>query len=147
MQVEIKIDEGAKEPRAIILTASITEEINSAVAFLTNLETEGLLTGVKNDCMEIVDTDSIIRIYALNGKVAAKTENGEYIMRQRLYELEERLKQKMFVRISNSEIINLKKVKSFDLSLAGTVCVQFKNGETTYASRRYVPQIKKKLNL
>lgn len=47
----------------------------------------------------------------------------------------------------NSEIINLKKVKSFDLSFAGTVCVEFLNGTVTYVSRRYVPKIKKILGV
>ena len=52
-----------------------------------------------------------------------------------------------FVRISNSEIINLKKVKSFDLSFAGTICVTLSNGQTTYVSRRYVSKIKQVLGM
>lgn len=52
-----------------------------------------------------------------------------------------------FVRISNSEIINLKKVKNFDLSFVGTISVEMANGTTTYVSRRYVAKIKKLLGL
>jgi len=51
------------------------------------------------------------------------------------------------VRISNSEIINLRKVKAFDLSLAGTIQVSLLNGTVTYVSRRYVPKIKQVLGI
>ena len=60
--------------------------------------------------------ESLFRIYAEEGKVFAKTEYDLYQLRLRLYELEERLDDTLFVRISNSEIVNLKKVKNLDLS-------------------------------
>ena len=85
--------------------------------------------------------------YASSGKVFAITEKGEYTLRLRLYELEERLDQNRFVRISNSEIINLKKVKRFDLSLTGTICVSLSDGAVTYVSRRYVSKIKQVLGV
>ncbi len=68
-------------------------------------------------------------------------------MRQRLYELEERLDGTMFVRISNSEIINLKKVRKLDLSLTGTIRVLMTDGAATYVSRRYVKKIKQVLGI
>lgn len=52
-----------------------------------------------------------------------------------------------FVRISNSEIVNLKKVKSLDLSFVGTICMELSNGTVSYVSRRYVSKIKKVLGL
>ena len=54
---------------------------------------------------------------------------------------------KVFVRISNSEIINLKKVRSFDLSFAGTICVELQGGATAYVSRRCVSKLKKMLGM
>jgi DNA-binding LytR/AlgR family response regulator len=69
------------------------------------------------------------------------------MLRLRLYEIEERLDNNNFVRISNSDIINLKKVKGFDLSLAGTICVILSNGTVTYVSRRFVARIKQLLGI
>ena len=68
-------------------------------------------------------------------------------MRPRLYELEERLNKRLFVRISNSEIINLKKVIRLDLSMSGTICVELSNQTTAYVARRYVTKIKQALGI
>ena len=75
------------------------------------------------------------------------TGKAEYTLRMRLYEVEERFRRSSFVRISNSEIINLKTVRSFDLCLAGTIRVALKNGEAAYVSRRYVGKIKEALGM
>lgn len=146
MQIEIKIDNSCKEPRIIVVTNKITDEINKLVKKLAE-DTPQLLTGVQGDVLKILDQHDISRIYATNGKVYAETEDGEYLLRLRLYELEERLDKNDFVRISNSEIINLKKVKVFDLSYTGTICVSFLNGTVAYVSRRYVKKIKQVLGI
>jgi DNA-binding LytR/AlgR family response regulator len=101
-----------------------------------------VITGFREDSAAIVEADKILRIYASNQKVFIVTDNGEYKARLRLYQFEERLFANEFVRISNSEIINLKKVRDFDLSFAGSSCVRFLNGDTTFVSRRYVAKIK-----
>lgn len=146
MQIEIKIDSSQKEPKVIVLTDSMTEEVESIVRKLSE-EAPKMLAGFKGDALEILEPESVIRVYSAAGKVYAVTDEGEYTLRLRLYELEERLDKKSFVRISNSEIINLKKVKGFDLSFTGTICVAFSNGTVTYVSRRYVARIKQVLGI
>lgn len=54
---------------------------------------------------------------------------------------------KHFARISNSDIVNLKKVKEFNLSIVGTICVKLSNGTVTYVSRRFVSKIKQILGI
>lgn len=146
MQVEIKIDASCAEPKVVITTNAMTEEIDRMVKQLSETAPQ-IITGSKDGKLEILEPKDLIRVYASSGKVLAITANGEYTLRLRLYELEERLDKSRFVRISNSEIINLKKAKSFDLSLTGTICVKFSNGMRTYVSRRYVPRIKKILGV
>lgn len=141
MQVEIKIDSSYAEPKIIIMTAAMTENVNIIVDKLSR-ETPQIISGSKNEKIEVIEQGNLIRVYANAGKVFAVTDKGEYTIRLRLYEMEERLNSNQFVRISNSEIINLKKVKNFDLSFTGTICVELVNGTTTYVSRRYVSKIK-----
>lgn len=146
LQVQIKIDGSYKEPKVIILTASMTEEVNRIVKKLSENNSQ-IIAGSNEEKIKVLEQDDLIRIYAGNSKVFAVTRDGEYTLRLRLYEVEERLSPNQFIRISNSEIINLKKVIHFDLSFSGTICVKLTNGTTTYVSRRYVPKIKKILGI
>lgn len=148
MKLNINIDVGSKEPEILITTAHMTEDVNRVVEFVSRLDdSPTILSGIRDDKVELLDYDAIIRIYAEEGKVFARTEQGLYQIRLRLYEVEERLDNGKFVRISNSEIVNLKKVKSLDLSFVGTICMELSNGEVSYVSRRYVSKIKKVLGL
>ena len=146
MQVEIKIDSTVREPKVIVLTDRMTDEVNEIVRKISETEPT-MLAGFREDTVTVLDPEEIYRIYAANGKVFAVTGKAEYTLRMRLYEVEERFRRSSFVRISNSEIINLKTVRSFDLSLAGTIRVALKNGETAYVSRRYVGKFKEALGM
>ena len=146
MQIEIKIDESCKDPKIIVVTDKMTDELNSIIKKLSD-EQPKLLAGFRDDSVEVLNPENISRVYASNGKVVAKTNQGEYVLRLRLYELEQRLQGDSFVRISNAEIINLKKVKGFDLSFAGMICVTLTDGAVTYVSRRYVSKIKQVLGM
>ena len=102
----------------------MTEEVESIVKRLS-YDTPKIITGIKDGNIEILNEDDFIKIYSLKGRVSAATENGEYSLRMRLY------------------VINLKKVKNFDLSFTGTILVRLSDGSTSYVSRRYVSKIKK----
>lgn len=146
MQIEIKMDENYREPKIIIMTDKMTDEVNDIVKKFSE-EQPQLIAGFKDDSVQVIEPSSIYRVYAQSGKVFAETNKGNYLLRLRLYEAEERLEKFSFVRISNSDIINLKKVKSFDLSFAGTICITLSNGTVTYVSRRTVSKIKKLLGI
>jgi DNA-binding LytR/AlgR family response regulator len=146
MQVEIKIDASCEDTKVTITTKKMTDEI-SELARKISEHTPFVLAGFKDDIASILDCKKVIRFYSANQKVYAVTEEAEYIIRLRLYELEQRLNFAEFVRISNSEIINLKEIKGFDLSFSGTICVQFRNNSVSYVSRRYVTKIRQILGM
>ncbi len=146
MQVEIKIDSSCKEPKIIVTAASMTEDLQELIRKLSD-HVPSVISGIKDGKIEVLQPEDLIRIYANSGKVFAVTDKGEYVVRLRLYDLEQRLGGSQFVRISNSEIVNLRKISSFDLSFTGTICVKLSNGMVTYVSRRYVSKIKKLLGI
>lgn len=146
MRVEIKLDGSYIEPKIIIMTAAVTEEVSVALGKLSENNMQ-IISGSKDGKIEVIEQENLIRVYANSGKVFAVTDKGEYTVRFRLYEIEALLNTDRFVRISNSEIINLKKVKNFDLGFTGTICVELINGTKTFVSRRYVSKIKKILGI
>ena len=66
---------------------------------------------------------------------------------ENLSRLEEDLNPSRFVRISQSEIINIYKVKRFDINIAGTIGVEFENGTKSWASRSCVKTLKEFLGV
>lgn len=146
MDIEIKLDPNYKTPKIIVLTDKMTDEINALVSRISE-EAPQVIAGFRDNILRIIEQEEIIRVYSSGGKIIAMTDSGEYFLRSRLYEIEERLDRTKFVRISNSEIINLGRVKSFDLSFVGTICVSLSDSTVTYVSRRYVSKIKKILGV
>lgn len=146
MQVEIKLDPNCEQTRIVVVTAQVDEQIYDLVQQLSQ-QSPAILSGFRGEEAEILDPSQLLRVYASDGKVMAVTTRGEYLLKMRLYEVEKRLDKRNFVRISHSEIINLKHVKKFDLSYTGTICVCFLDGSTSYVSRRNVAKIKEVLGL
>ncbi|MEA4934402.1 MAG: LytTR family DNA-binding domain-containing protein, partial [Lawsonibacter sp.] len=97
--------------------------------------------------MRRLSQGDVLRFYTDGKGVSAQTEEGVSSVRLRLYELEERLDPRRFVRISNSEIVNLDKVTALDLSLAGTIRLTLNGTTAVYVSRRYVKRMKETLGL
>jgi len=146
MEVEIKIDPNCTKTKVTIVTHEVTDEINELVRKISE-STPSVFVGFRDDNAFVLDLEKVIRFYTAEQKVYAVTGEEDYTVRLRLYELEERLPSKRFVRISNSEIINLKQIEGFDLSFTGTICVKFRDRSTSFVSRRYVPKVKKVFGL
>ena len=93
-----------------------------------------------------MDQKEIIRVYTENRRVVISSISGRYVTRMTLQELELLLCEESFVRISRFEIVNLKKVSSFDLSMTGTIRITFEDGSDTWVARRFVRAIRDKLS-
>ncbi|MED2839078.1 MULTISPECIES: LytTR family DNA-binding domain-containing protein [Bacillus cereus group] len=142
MKFEVSIDPSYKEPKIIILTDKMTDEISDIMKRLSEARMDSLAVFSERG-VEIVECKDIVRIYAEKQKVFLQTVAGIYTVRSRLYELEAKLNNQFFVRISKSEIVNIKMITNMDISITGTIGVSLVGDIKTYASRRYVSKIKK----
>lgn len=81
-----------------------------------------------------------------DGKVYAQTHEGVYMLKYRLYQLEDMLPCD-FIKINQSCIANVRQIQRFDTSFSGTLRVIFKNGYADYVSRRQLKKVKERLGL
>lgn len=149
MKVGINIDHSVEEVEVLITAQEQSRTVNALYEHIVEFDKKSLetLTAYRDDIAKIVNMTDVFRIYTGNQKVYIQTHQGEYAIRYRLYELEEALDKKQFLRISNSEIVNVKKIRDIDLSIIGRICIRFLNNTQTYVSRRYIPKIKKSLGI
>ena len=75
MEIEISVDKNYVIPKIIIKTSSMNEEVQKIVSMLSKDEIK-VISGMKDDKVEILDENNISRVYAQNGMVYASTQNG-----------------------------------------------------------------------
>lgn len=143
MRCKICIDPTVSGPSAVITAPTLTPEVEAAASLLRRCD-ELVLNGYTPQGVRVLTQPQLLRVYAAQKKVYAQTVDGETCtLRARLHELEEQLDDGVFVRISNAEIVNSRCIHHLDVSLSGTIGVYLDGGVKTFASRRYVPKIKK----
>lgn len=96
---------------------------------------------------EIVYISQILYIEAVDRDVFAYKASGVYKIRKTLYELEDDLKDKLFVRISKSTIVNIKAIKSITPEDFRRVKLLLKNGEYLIVSRSYANNFKSAIGM
>ena len=146
MEVEIRVEPGRQEPKAVILAGEESGELRRLAEQLSRLAL-GPVPVSRGEEKLLLPQGEFLRFYTDGKGVSAQTGSETCAVRLRLYELEEKLDPGRFVRISNSEIINLDRVTAVDLSLAGTICMTLDGTVKAYVSRRYVKKIKEVLNM
>jgi len=146
VKVEVKLDPNIKETRVEIYANEINEEISNLIKQL-EIKKDNKIIAWQKEKLYILELKEIETIYSNQGKVYIRTNNNEYISKNKLYELEEQIILHSFIRISSSEIINFDKVESLDTSITGTIKLNFKSGYVTYASRRNIKKIKEYLKI
>ncbi|KRM63727.1 hypothetical protein FC14_GL000289 [Ligilactobacillus agilis DSM 20509] len=99
------------------------------------------LVAQKDGEQVLVELADVQQIYATNKKVYCFANKQEYLLKERLYQLLERLPNS-FVQISRSEIIQLRYVERFIFTRNGIIEIIFKDGQKTSVSRRYFQKIK-----
>lgn len=149
MKIHIETDISDKYDDEIKVTIQ-TNQINDKVQQIINsIETMDnnfkKIIGTQNNNIFILNIDEIICFYSENKNNYCKTDRGVFKIKQPLYEVENKLSTKDFIRISNATIININHVAHFNTDITGTIKVQFKDGTIEYISRRRISRVMKLL--
>ena len=142
--IEVVLDEQYVDPHVIIKTKTNTQQVQNIIYAIENVSNSDFPQIAVNDDEKItfVSQRDIVRVHTQGRKVMIQTEDAEYFVKRTIAGLEDVLNPTRFLRISQSEIINLYKVKCFDFNISGTIGVEFDCGIKTWASRSRVKQIK-----
>lgn len=121
----------------------VTEQVREIVTFVKSRQ--GKLTGVLEGKQYEISVMDVYYIEAVDNKAFLYCSRQVYETKQKLYELEEILKEKYFLRVSKSILLNLMKVKSVKPALNGRFIAILQSEEEIMISRKYVPELKKAL--
>ena len=147
MKVEVQIEPALDEPVIVLRAPMPTEEGEQLARLLRAQDAPRPFTVYAEREAGRVSRSMVLRFYAEDKGVLCQTGKGTFTVRARLYELEEELAGTRFVRVSNSEIVNLDRVTALDLTLTGTIKMTLEGGTVCWVSRRYVKKIKGALGL
>lgn len=145
LKVKVEINPLYSEVHAILRSNSMNQEIEDIKNILESYN--HVLMGYSDDNITLLQYNEIYRIYTENQKVFAVTNKGKYLLKERLYEIEIMLSRHQFIKVSRFEIINVMQIQELENLYSGNIKIIFKYGESTFVSRRFVSQIKKKLGI
>lgn len=145
MQIKFNIHPKYEETEIVICDKKMSDELVKLADTILKAVKKTLIAYAENDTV-ILRVSDILRVYAERQHVYAQTAEGVFQLHATLYETEQELDTGYFVRISKSELVNLRRVKRLDTSIAGTIRMYLEDGTETYVSRRNVSNIKKICN-
>lgn len=144
IDIDVIIDDYYVKPKVAIYTKNKNSQVESIINAVENV-TENeypAVTGHKDKKAYLISQHDIIRVYIENRKIMMDTRLGTFQSKKSLSALEDTLNPSRFVRISQSEIINIYMVKHFEFNVAGTIGIELVNGTDTWVARRNVKAIK-----
>lgn len=121
----------------------VSDEVREIIAFVK--ARQGQLSGSIGEKQYEISVTDIFYVEAVDNRSFIYTEAKVYESKQKLYELEEILKEKHFLRVSKSIVLNLMKISSIKPSLNSRFIAVLNSGEQVVITRKYVPELKKAL--
>lgn len=147
MLVKECIDKRFSEIEIHVCNHELNQQVKSLIKDLNGM-VNGVIHGTDrrgDKC--VLELYEILRFYAEGQKVMAQGLSEVYSVSEKLYALESQLDERQFIRISKSEIVNIRKIKKLDISHTGTIKVVLMDGTETYTSRRNVSRLKAVLGI
>ena len=120
-----------------------TEEVKDIITFVKSRH--GKLTGICEGQQHEIPIADVYYVETVDNSVFIYGQNKVYETKQKLYELEGMLREKYFLRVSKSLVLNLMKIKSIKPALNGRYSAILHSGEEVIISRKYVMQLKSAL--
>ncbi|MBR5312945.1 MAG: LytTR family transcriptional regulator DNA-binding domain-containing protein [Clostridia bacterium] len=145
MKIMIRQDENAEETEITVVCRKLDAEIEQILAAVSLIG--NTVAGVHGEETCFVPLKDILYFESVENRVFFYTDGEMYEMSAKLYQLEEKLQNSKFARISKSTIANLNKFHSIKPEKNSRLTATLMNGEKLVVSRQYIGEIKKKLGV
>ena len=140
--MELRIEQiGTGEREEILIRChEVTDQVREIAAFIKSRQ--GSLSGTAEQKQYEIAVADLCYIESVDGRTFLYTSNRVYESAYRIYELEEMLKSKHFLRISKAMLVNLMKIQSIQPAFNGRFTAVLRTGEKIIISRSYVKALK-----
>lgn len=145
MKIHINVDENISELNVQINCSHLTPEIEKILSVLRMMDMQ--LSVKREDETYLLDISKVLYVESVDRKTFVYSEDASYESELRLYELEERLMDVGFFRISKACLVNLKKIKSLKTDINRRIRLTLKNEEQIIVSRMYADELRERLGI
>lgn len=145
MKIGIDINEKYPDVEVDIKAPKLTQDIEKLISLMKMTYMQ--LAVKKDGETYLLDIEKILYIETVERNTFVYTEDATYESDLKLYEMEQKLLEQDFSRISKQSIINLKKVKSLKADINRKIRVTLINGEQILVSRMYSDELRKRLGI
>ena len=123
-----------------------TKNLLQNSGYYQSIKTDHLI-GKINEDVHLIPLSKIIYIEGINNDTYATTHNNEYKIKDKLYELEIKLKNEKFVRISKSFIVSVNSITKIKPTFNGKLVLFMNNNTKLEVSRHFLQSFKTYLGM
>ena len=145
MKINIDVDSKYSDIGVDIHVPSLTPEVEKIISLMRMIDMQ--IAVKKGEETVLLDVGEILYIEAVERNTFIYTEKETYESALKLYEFEQQLSEKDFIRISKQSILNLRKVKSLRSDINRKIRVTLQNDEQIIVSRMYSDELRKRLGV
>jgi len=145
MKINLDIDGKYDDTEVIIRAPHLNNDIERMVAMMRMIDMQ--IAVRKDNETYLLETEKILYIESVDRKTFVYTNSENYESELKLYEIEQELIERDFLRISKNSIVNLRKIKSLKTDVNRKIRITLQNGEQIVVSRMYSDELRKKLGL
>ena len=130
-----------EEPEVLeIRCHKVSDDVQEIISFVKSRQ--GQISTEKDGRRIEIPLIDIFYAESVDNRLFVYTAKDSYEVKLKLYELEDMLKGRTFLRVQKSLLLNLMKIKSIKPALSGRYTALLKNSEEVVISRKYVSNLK-----
>lgn len=147
MKIRVELDQTMPLDELVIKTATLSSDVAHIVQLIEQDTTQHRLAITTDDRTVLKRFDDIIAISVTGETLTYYTDNETLVARGALKVVLQKLDVSLFVQVSKQNVINLDWLVSLEAGFSGSMVAVMRQGIKLDVSRRYLPELKRKLGL